>query len=40
MVVECLPRCLPVGATPTYPPVTIGAYRAERYGWTAGQLSS
>jgi isopenicillin N synthase-like dioxygenase len=35
-IVECLPPCLPVGAMPKYPPVSVGAYRAERFAKTAG----
>ncbi len=35
-VVECLPSCLPAGGAPKYPPVTVGAYRAERFAKTAG----
>jgi isopenicillin N synthase-like dioxygenase len=35
-IVECLPPCLPAGTTPKYPPVSVGAYRAERFAKTAG----
>jgi len=35
-VIECLPPCLPAGAVPKYPPVSVGAYRAERFARTAG----
>jgi isopenicillin N synthase-like dioxygenase len=35
-IVECLPSCLRAGARPKYPPVSIGAYRAERFAKTAG----
>jgi isopenicillin N synthase-like dioxygenase len=35
-IVECLPSCLPIGAAPKYPPVSIGVYRAERFAKTAG----
>jgi isopenicillin N synthase-like dioxygenase len=35
-IVECLPPCLPAGAAPKYPPVSVGAYRAERFARTAG----
>jgi isopenicillin N synthase-like dioxygenase len=39
-VVQCLPPCLPAGAVPKYPPVSVGAYRAERYARTANPPSS
>jgi len=35
-IVECLPPCLAAGERPKYPPVSVGAYRAERYARTAG----
>jgi isopenicillin N synthase-like dioxygenase len=35
-IVECLPPCLPAAAAPKYPPVSVGAYRAERFAKTAG----
>ena len=35
-IVECLPPCLPAGATPKYPAVSVGTYRAERFARTAG----
>jgi isopenicillin N synthase-like dioxygenase len=35
-IVECLPPCLAAGAAPKYPPVSVGAYRAERFARTAG----
>jgi isopenicillin N synthase-like dioxygenase len=35
-IVECLPPCLPSGAEPKYPPVSVGTYRAERFARTAG----
>ena len=34
-VVECLPSCVAAGGTPKYPPVTVGAYRAQRFARTA-----
>ena len=34
-LVECLPTCLAPGAMPKYPPVTVGAYRAQRFARTA-----
>ena len=34
-IVECLPSCLSVGAVAKYPPVSVGAYRAERFARTA-----
>ncbi|MFO1079559.1 MAG: 2-oxoglutarate and iron-dependent oxygenase domain-containing protein [Reyranellaceae bacterium] len=34
-VVECLPGCLPSGASAKYPPIAVGRYRAERYARTA-----
>jgi isopenicillin N synthase-like dioxygenase len=34
-IVECLPPCLAPGEKPTYPPVSVGAYRAERFARTA-----
>jgi isopenicillin N synthase-like dioxygenase len=35
-IVECLPPCLPAGAVPKYPPVSVGTYRAERFARTVG----
>ena len=35
-IVECLSPCLPAGAVPKYPPVSVGIYRAERFAKTAG----
>ncbi len=35
-VVECLPPCLASGQESKYPPVSVGAYRAERFARTAG----
>lgn len=34
-LVECLPSCVPTGEAPKYPPVTVGAYRAQRFARTA-----
>ena len=35
-IVECLAPCLPAGEAAKYPPVGVGAYRAERFAKTAG----
>jgi isopenicillin N synthase-like dioxygenase len=35
-IVDCLPSCVKAGAAPKYPPVSVGAYRAERFAKTAG----
>lgn len=34
-IVECLPHCRPPGAAPKYPPISVGAYRAERFARTS-----
>jgi isopenicillin N synthase-like dioxygenase len=34
-VVECLPSCAVVGQAPKYQPISVGAYRAERFARTA-----
>ncbi|SJZ33576.1 Isopenicillin N synthase [Enhydrobacter aerosaccus] len=33
--VECLPSCRPADRRPKYPPISVGAYRAERFARTA-----